>query len=93
MSLLRVTRRTQRIPLELRGLKLTLESRAVTLELPGARVVWSSPSTVLVDEGTRVRRLPLVDVTGLVEASCVLAAASTTLVAWLAARTRRGAHS
>jgi hypothetical protein len=60
---------------------ITPEAQALTIRLPTGGVVWNRPSAVLIEQGDRVARLPIIDITRLAQVAllslslCFIAAA------------------
>jgi len=48
-------------------LAVTPQSRALTIRWPNGGWVWNRPAAVLVDQGGEQRRIPIVDVTRIVQ--------------------------
>jgi hypothetical protein len=67
---------------------VTPRSRAVTVRLPHGRLVWNRPTAVLVEQAGQVRRIPIVDVTRILQAG-LLGLVALTAVARLPGHRRR----
>lgn len=46
---------------------VTPRSRALTIRLPSGGLVWNRPTAVLVEQAGRARRIPIVDVTRMLQ--------------------------
>jgi hypothetical protein len=46
---------------------ITPEAHALTIRLPTGGMVWNRPSAVLIEQGDRVARLPIIDITRLAQ--------------------------
>ena len=55
-------------PVTVGGVTVTPLARALVVRWPGGGLVWNRPAAVLVEREGRVRRIPIVDVTRLVQA-------------------------
>jgi len=72
------------------GVTVTPQAQALTLRWPNGALVWNRPVAVLVQQGGQTRRVPIVDVTLVVQ--CVLVAFSlvfSVITLLLSARQRR----
>jgi hypothetical protein len=54
-------------PVSLDGIIVTPQSRALSVRWPYGGWVWNRPVAVLVEQGDRIERLPIVDVTRLAQ--------------------------
>ena len=60
-------RTTTGTPVSLGDLTITPEAQVLTIRLPTGRIVWNRPSAVLIEQGDRVARLPIIDITRLAQ--------------------------
>ena len=76
-------------PVTVDDVTVTPRSRALVVRLPWGGLVWNRPTAVLVERDGRVRRIPIVDVTRILQAGLmglvVLAAGVSVL--WFRRRT------
>ena len=70
------------------GVTVMPRSRAVTIRLRNGGLVWNRPTAVVVEQAGRQRRIPIVDVTRILQLG-LLGVAVLTAVASLRARRRR----
>jgi hypothetical protein len=75
-------------PVTVDGITVTPQSRALVVRLPQGGFVWNRPTAVLVERDGRVRRIPIVDVTRILQL-CLLALAVLTAGASLLRSRRR----
>jgi hypothetical protein len=54
-------------PVTVGGLTVTPQSRALVVRLPQGGFVWNRPTAVLVEHDGQARRIPIVDVTRIVQ--------------------------
>lgn len=74
------------------GVTLRPVAWALVVRLPWGALVWNRPAAVLVERDGQVRRIPIVDVTRLVQAGLIGAALAITISGLLrAARRKEGA--
>jgi hypothetical protein len=70
---------------------LTPQSRALILHWPGGGLVWNRPVAVVIKQGDRLSRLPIVDVTRLAQISLLgLSATFTLILLILSVQQKRG---
>jgi hypothetical protein len=69
---------------------VTPQSRALIVRLPNGGFVWNRPTAVLVEQHGRARRIPIVDVTRILQAGLLGLAMVTAGVSMLGCRRRRG---
>jgi hypothetical protein len=69
---------------------VTPQSRALMVRLPKGRLVWNRPTAVLVEQHGRVRRIPIVDVTRILQVGLLGLAALTAGASLLGCRRRTG---
>ena len=67
-------------PVTVRGCTVTPISRVLSVRLPFAGFVWNRPYAVVVERGGRVERIPILDVTRMVQ----LGLLALVLVVWVA---------
>lgn len=80
-------------PVTVHDVTVTPRSRALTVRLPNARLVWNRPTAVLVEHAGQVRRIPIVDVTRILQVGLLGLAALTAAASLLRYRRRtRGAR-
>jgi hypothetical protein len=64
-------------PVTVGGFTVTPRSRALVVRLPNGGFVWNRPTAVLVEHDGQARRIPIVDVTRIVQAGLLGLAALT----------------
>ena len=74
--------------LTVHDITVTPRSRAVVVRLPKAAFVWNRPTAVLTEQRGRARRIPIVDVTRILQVG-LLGLAMLTAAASLLERRRR----
>jgi hypothetical protein len=68
-------------PVSVGDLIVTPESQALTIRLPTGGVVWNRPSAVLIEQGDRLARLPIIDITRLAQVALLSLSLCFTIVA------------
>jgi hypothetical protein len=68
----------------------TSQSRALIVRLPNGGFVWNRPTAVLVEQHGRARRIPIVDVTRILQVGLLGLAMVTGGASLLGCRRRRG---
>jgi hypothetical protein len=53
------------------GVTVTPRSRALVVRWPNGKLVWNRPIAVLVEHGGQIRRVPIVDVTRMLQVGLV----------------------
>ena len=71
-----------------RGITVTPVSRVLSVRLPFAGFVWNHPQAVVVERDGRVERIPIVDVTRIVQ----LGLLTLTVIIWVARVAPRRRH-
>ena len=72
------------------GVTVTPQSRALILRLPKGGLVWNRPTAVLVEQEGRVRRIPIVDMTRILQVGLLGLAVLTTSASVRRCRRRTG---
>jgi hypothetical protein len=72
---------------------VTPQSRTLIVRLPNGGFVWNRPTAVLVEQDGRVRRIPIVDFTRILQAGLLGLAMVTVGASLLGCRRRRGGAS
>jgi hypothetical protein len=72
------------------GVTVTPQSRALLLRLPKGGLVWNRPTAVLVEQDGRVRRIPIVDITRILQVGLLGLTVLTTCASLLRCRRRTG---
>jgi hypothetical protein len=80
-------------PLVVNELTVTPRSRALIVRFRGGGFVWQRPTHVLVEQNGQVKRLPIVDVTRMIQLALLAAGAGITLASWLASKKRKENNS
>lgn len=75
-------------PVTVRDVTVTPWSRALVIRLPNGGFVWSRPTAVRVEQGGQMRRIPIVDVTRILQVG-LLGLAALSAIASLVGRRRR----
>ena len=70
---------------------LTPQSQALIVRLPYFRAVWNRPVAVVVERGGEIQRLPIVDVTRLVQLCLIAVSAACWIAFFLLQQSRRTA--
>lgn len=61
------TREASAEPVRVDDITVTPVSRALVVRLPRGGFIWHRPTAVLVEQGARARRIPIVDVTRILQ--------------------------
>jgi hypothetical protein len=77
-------------PVTVDDVTVTPRSRALVVRLPRGGLVWNRPTAVLVEQDGQVRRIPIIDVTRIVQAGLLGLAVLTASVSVLGFRRRTG---
>jgi hypothetical protein len=77
-------------PVTVHDVTVTPRSRALVVRLPRGGLVWNRPTAVLVEQDGRVRRIPIVDVTRILQVSLLALAVLTAGISMLSFRRRMG---
>lgn len=80
-------------PLAVNGLTITPQSRALTIRLPFGGFVWHRPTSVVVEQNGQVKRLPIVDVTRMLQLGLLVTSVGIVLAGWLVSRQRKENNS
>jgi hypothetical protein len=70
------------------GITVTPQAQALSVRLPFGGFVWNRPVAVLIQDEQGSRRMPIRDVTRIVQVSVFAAAFMLTVTSWLAGRAR-----
>ncbi len=77
-------------PVTVDDITVTPQSQALVVRLPRGGLVWNRPTAVLVEQDGRVRRIPIVDVTRILQVGLLGLAGLTASASVLGFRRRRG---
>jgi hypothetical protein len=77
-------------PVTVDDVTVTPRSRALVVRLPRGELVWNRPTAVLVEQDGQARRIPIVDVTRILQVGLLGLAVLTTSVSLLRSRHQRG---
>jgi hypothetical protein len=77
-------------PVTVDDVTVTLRSRALVVRLPKGGFIWNRPTAVLVEQGARARRIPIVDVTRILQVGLLGLAVLTASISLLGSRRRTG---
>jgi hypothetical protein len=77
-------------PVTVDDVTVTLRSRALVVRLPKGGFVWNRPTAVLVEQDGQARRIPIVDVTRILQVGLLGLAVLTASASLLRSRLRRG---
>lgn len=80
-------------PLVVNGLTITPQSRALIVRLPVGGFVWHRPIAVVVEQDGQVKRLPIVDVTRMLQLGLLVVGAGIALAGWFVSRQRKENNS
>src|SRR6266516_5507061 len=72
------------------GITVTPQSRALVVSLPKGGLVWNRPTAVLVEQDGQTRRIPIVDVTRILQVGLLGVAVLTPSASLLWSRRRTG---
>jgi hypothetical protein len=89
MDMLRA-REVSAAPVTVDGVTVTPRSRALVVRLPKGGLVWHRPTAVLVERDGQARRLPIVDLTRILQVGLLGLAALTASISLLGSRRRTG---
>jgi hypothetical protein len=89
MDMLRA-REVSAAPVTVDGVTVTPQSRALVVRLPKGGLVWHRPTAVLVERDGQARRLPIVDLTRILQVGLLGLAALTASISLLGSRRRTG---
>ena len=76
-------------PIEIGDTVVTPTSRVLILTLPFYNLVWNRPVAVIVEQGDSRKKLPIVNVTLLVQSAALAIGMAVTILALLASRARK----
>lgn len=77
-------------PVTVDGITVTPRSRALVLRLPRGGLVWNRPTAVLIEQDGQARRVPIVDVTRILQVGLLGVAVLSASVSLLGLRRRTG---
>jgi hypothetical protein len=77
-------------PVTVDDVTVTPRSRALVVRVPGGGFVWNRPTAVLVEQDGRVRRIPIVDVSRILQVGLLGLAVLTASASVLGFRRRTG---
>lgn len=80
-------------PLAVNGLTITPQSRALIVRLPIGGIVLQRPISVVVEQNGQVKRIPIVDITRMLQLGLLAIGAGITLTGWLVFRQRKENNS
>jgi hypothetical protein len=77
-------------PVAVDDVTVTPRSRGLVVRLPNSELVWSRPTAVLVEQDGQARRIPIVDLTRILQVGLLGLAVLATSASLLGSRRRRG---
>jgi len=77
-------------PVTVHDVTVTPRSRALVVRLPRGGLVWNRPTAVLVEQDGQVRRIPIVDITRILQVGLLGLAVLTASASVLGCRRRTG---
>jgi hypothetical protein len=77
-------------PVTIHGVTVTPQSRALVVRWPKGGLVWNRPTAVLVEQDGQTRRIPIVDVTRILQVGLLGLAILTAGASLLGCRRRTG---
>ena len=81
-------------PVTMGGTTLTTESQALVVRWPRGGWIWNRPVAITIEEGGETRRVPIVDVTRLVQVALVATSVAFVVVTLaLSINSRRKRHA
>jgi hypothetical protein len=73
-------------PVERDGLTVTPISKALVIDIPYLGFVWNRPVSLLVDDGQNAKKVPIIDVTRVIQLTLITTAVILTVVSFLVGR-------